>query len=346
MGVRSWPVLLLALPHATALLVRAGLAHGYKEDFQYVGKFGFSASTEELPAKIRLLAWTFIPGQRLLIYKNDDWFQAYNDEPERAVLTGEGVQTRLSSLCERRAALATVSLPVAQGAFYGEAGEVIEQDIVQEEPAFWFLALARCQEWVDALENATAGADKCMGSRQYGNVPNGVFMYYELRLYNPECAGGPTCSYWTKELSVDEHGLYEMHLFFVSMLGWLLLAQVVTMLCRWSSQTLFAMPQLAALTTGTRPRKNPAQNSAQFSDGRSTISSTAVECLRHALAIFYYSHLAATGLPRPWALLTASCCEYVATVLLTMLVLMLAKVAAQFGRRYSDAAQLFCAIIL
>ena len=252
-------VLLLALPHATALLVRAGLAHGYKEDFQYVGKFGFSASTEELPAKIRLLAWTFIPGQRLLIYKNDDWFQAYRDEPERAVLTGDGVQTRLSSLCERRAALATVSLPVAQGAFYGEAGEVIEQDIVQEEPAFWFLALARCQEWVDALENATAGADKCMGSRQYGNVPNGVFMYYELRLYNPECAGGPTCSYWTKELSVDEHGLYEMHLFFVSMLGWLLLAQVVTMLCRWSSQTLFAMPQLAALTTGTRPRNSRAK---------------------------------------------------------------------------------------
>ncbi len=257
-GRRSCAVLLLALPHATALLVRAGLAHGYKEDFQYVGKFGFSASTEELPAKIRLLAWTFIPGQRLLIYKNDDWFQAYRDEPERAVLTGDGVQTRLSSLCERRAALATVSLPVAQGAFYGEAGEVIEQDIVQEEPAFWFLALARCQEWVDALENATAGADKCMGSRQYGNVPNGVFMYYELRLYNPECAGGPTCSYWTKELSVDEHGLYEMHLFFVSMLGWLLLAQVVTMLCRWSSQTLFAMPQLAALTTGTPPRNSRA----------------------------------------------------------------------------------------
>jgi len=258
-GRRSCAVLLLALPHATALLVRAGLAHGYKEDFQYVGKFGFSASTEELPAKIRLLAWTFIPGQRLLIYKNDDWFQAYRDEPERAVLTGDGVQTRLSSLCERRAALATVSLPVAQGAFYGEAGEVIEQDIVQEEPAFWFLALARCQEWVDALENATAGADKCMGSRQYGNVPNGVFMYYELRLYNPECAGGPTCSYWTKELSVDEHGLYEMHLFFVSMLGWLLLAQVVTMLCRWSSQTLFAMPQLAALTTGARPRNSRAK---------------------------------------------------------------------------------------
>ena len=237
-------------------LVRAGLAHGYKEDFQYVGKFGFSASTEELPAKIRLLAWTFIPGQRLLIYKNDDWFQAYREEP--AQLCEQNSASCAISLCERRAALATVSLPVAQGAFYGEAGEVIEQDIVQEEPAFWFLALARCQEWVDALENATAGADKCMGSRQYGNVPNGVFMYYELRLYNPECAGGPTCSYWTKELSVDEHGLYEMHLFFVSMLGWLLLAQVVTMLCRWSSQTLFAMPQLAALTTGTRPRNSRA----------------------------------------------------------------------------------------
>ena len=330
MGVRSWPVLLLALPHATALLVRAGLAHGYKEDFQYVGKFGFSASTEELPAKIRLLAWTFIPGQRLLIYKNDDWFQAYREEP--AQLCEQNSASCAISLCERRAALATVSLPVAQGAFYGEAGEVIEQDIVQEEPAFWFLALARCQEWVDALENATAGADKCMGSRQYGNVPNGVFMYYELRLYNPECAGGPTCSYWTKELSVDEHGLYEMHLFFVSMLGWLLLAQVVTMLCRWSSQTLFAMPQLAALTTGARPRNSRAIR-RKFSDGRSTISSTAVECLRHALAIFYYSHLAATGLPRPWALLSASCCEYVATVLLTMLVLMLAKVTPRNSDR-------------
>ena len=72
---------------------------------------------------------------------------------------------------------------------------------------------------------------------------------------------------------------------------------------------------------------------AQFSDGRSTTSFTAVECLRHALAIFYYSHLAATGLPRPWALLTASCCEYVATVLLTMLVLMLAKVTPRNSDR-------------
>ena len=105
------------------------------------------------------------------------------------------------------------------------------------------------------------------------------------------------------------------------------------MLCRWSSQTLFAMPQLAALTTGTRPQ---FPQLAQFPDGRSTTSTT-VECLRHALAIFYYSHLAATGLPQPWALLTASC-EYVATVLLTMLVLMLegdrAIRTAQFGAQF------------
>ena len=244
------------------------------------------------------------------------------------------MQTR-DSLCERRTALATVSLPVAQGAFYGEAGEVIEQDIVQEEPAFWFLALARCQEWVDALENATAGADKCMGSRQYGNVPNGVFMYYELRLYNPECAGGPTCSYWTKELSVDEHGLYEMHLFFVSMLGWLLLAQVVTMLCRWSSQTLFAVPQLAALTTGARPAHFPRigiMRNSLTADPRppSQPSSACRHALANLLLLAPRRRAAAAG-----ALLTASCCEYVATVLLTMLVLMLAKVAAQFEPRNS-----------
>ena len=171
------------------------------------------------------------------------------------------------------------------------------QDIVQEEPAFWFLALARCQEWVDALENATAGADKCMGSRQYGNVPNGVFMYYELRLYNPECAGGPTCSYWTKELSVDEHGLYEMHLFFVSMLGWLLLAQVVTMLCRWSSQTLFAMPQLAALTTGARPRNSRAIRRNSLTAAPSHLDSRRVPAPRacHLLLLAPRRHRAAAA---------------------------------------------------
>ena len=63
-----------------------------------------------------------------------------------------------------------------------EAGEVIEHIIVQDTPEFWFLAIARCQEWVDVLEAATPEGDQCMGSRTYGNVPNGVFMYYELQV--------------------------------------------------------------------------------------------------------------------------------------------------------------------
>ena len=75
---------LLSLPHATALLVRAGLAHGY-EDFQYVGK---SATGVRRGAAAKSGARVDLrQGQRLLIYKNDDWFQAYRDEPERAVLT-------------------------------------------------------------------------------------------------------------------------------------------------------------------------------------------------------------------------------------------------------------------
>ena len=162
------------------------------------------------PAKILLLA-DLHPGAAAADLQERRLVQAYREEPAH----GEQNSASCASACASGAPRATASLPVAQGAFYGEAGEVIEQDIVQEEPAFWFLALARCQEWVDALENATAGADKCWLAA--GNVPNGVFMAYELRLYNPECAGGPTCSYWTKELGRRAR-LYEMHLF-VLMLG-------------------------------------------------------------------------------------------------------------------------------
>ena len=151
---------LALLSGAQAKTVRAGLIEGYKEDFKFVEKFAFSSTTPEDPGTIRLVAWTFMPGQKMLVYQNDAWFDAYL-----------GVA---SGACETRYDRATRNATIAKGTFYGEAGRVIVQEVVQDSPSFWFLALGRCQSWVSGVFNG----DSCMGEREQQEMPNGLFMYY------------------------------------------------------------------------------------------------------------------------------------------------------------------------
>lgn len=96
----------MILPLATPKIIRAGLIEGYKEEWKFVEKFAFAAATPADPGTIRLVAWTFMPGQRLLIYENDAWFDAYTQDPQS---------------CEERAALARSNASIAVGTFYGEA---------------------------------------------------------------------------------------------------------------------------------------------------------------------------------------------------------------------------------
>ena len=176
--------------------VIAGLVEGYKRDWKYVEHFAFSKASESDPATIEMLAWTFMPDQQLLVYEDGDWFKPY-----RASFSDEEVAEAGGDMCLARAERARYNMSVYKGSFYGEAGEVIRQTIVQDSPAFWFLAVGRCRQWHSSL------SDCCMGSRGGSEIPNGVFMYYELTLKNP---GG----YWYEEFSADEHGLFQMHIAF------------------------------------------------------------------------------------------------------------------------------------
>ena len=46
-----------------------------------------------------------------------------------------------------------------------------------QKPGFWFIALARCERWVRGIYDG----DSCMGERDSATIPNGVFMYYDVR---------------------------------------------------------------------------------------------------------------------------------------------------------------------
>ena len=255
---------LALLSGAQAKTVRAGLIEGYKEDFKFVEKFAFSSTTPEDPGTIRLVAWTFMPGQKMLVYQNDAWFDAYL-----------GVA---SGACETRYDRATRNATIAKGTFYGEAGRVIVQEVVQDSPSFWFLALGRCQSWVSGVFNG----DSCMGEREQQEMPNGLFMYYELIMLNP---GG----YWRKHFSYDEQGLYEMHIVFCALNLAFLVWFGGIMVTRWQESGLFSIVSLLSLV------------SLGFS-------------VRHGLVLMHYSTMANSGLSVTWAVYSSDVMEYASTV--------------------------------
>ena len=266
--------LLLSLPLATPKIIRAGLIEGYKEEWKFVEKFAFAAATPDDPGTIRLVAWTFMPGQKLLIYENDAWFDAYKQNPQT---------------CEERAALAWTNSSIAKGTFYGEAGRVILSEVSQDEPSYWFLALGRCGTWVSGVYDG----DSCMGARAQQDMPNGVFMYYELVLLNP---GG----YWRRHFSYDEQGLFEMHIVFCLLFTCVAVWFAALLLARWQSSTLFSILSLLALCCG-----------GNF--------------VRHTIVLGHYSAMASSGTGVPGALVAGDLCEYATTVATMTTLLVISK---------------------
>ena len=93
---------------------RTSLVEGYQVEFKFIAKFAFNAATEDDPGRIFLNAWTFMPGQRVLLYRNDKWFNAYDPVPRG-----------LPTSCQSRAVLADSTINVRKGDFYGQAGQVM-----------------------------------------------------------------------------------------------------------------------------------------------------------------------------------------------------------------------------
>lgn len=151
-------LLLLPLGVVHARTWSTSLVEGYQQEWKFLAKFAFAATSESDPGTIRLRAWTFMAGQKVLVYQNEDWFAAVE-----------------SGACERQASLAFSNSTVEQGAFYGEAKRVIVQRVVQPSPSYVFLALARCASWIDQAQ-----PDSCTGTRPGGGIPDGVFLYFEL----------------------------------------------------------------------------------------------------------------------------------------------------------------------
>jgi len=187
--------LMVVLQPSLGKRVLAGLSEGYKVDWKYVSHFAFSAATSHAPATIEMRAWTFMPNQRLLIYRDDDWFRAYHISEQPPTMF------RTTSRCTDRADLAQANISVYQGS-------LINVPIVQESASFWFLAIARCSAW---WADSPHSWDACMGVPPRGEaIPDGVFMYFELTLRNP---GG----FWYAEFSADEHGIVQMHCIFLGL---------------------------------------------------------------------------------------------------------------------------------
>merc|ERR1719487_1313011 len=112
------------------------------------------------------------------------------------------------------------------------------QEVVQDSPSFWFIALGRCQSWVSGVFQG----DSCMGERTSQDMPNGLFMYYELVLLNP---GG----YWTKHFSYDEQGLYETHIVFCAVNIAFVVWFAAAMMSRWQEVSLFSILTLLGMVS-------------------------------------------------------------------------------------------------
>ena len=285
-------LLLWCLPMCASRTWSTALVEGYSVEWKFVAKFAFTATTQEAPGIIHLRAWTFMSGQRVLLYENDAWFHALG-----AAHVGDGFAppTTFSDagvsipVCEARASLAFANASVRKGRFYGEAGNVITSYVVQPKPSFTFLALARCASWVNHSDD-----DSCTGTRPDGSAPNGVFLYYELMMLNPGDR------YWRAHFSADEMGLFEFHI----------AALVATIVV---ATTFIACAALRF------------DDDAYVTKLQSLASVLACLLASHLFSCVHYMHYARDGIGKPWAVLAAEGCEAGATVLLTLTILLVSK---------------------
>ena len=110
-------LLLLAPSLVHARTWRTNLVEGYQEEWKFVARFAFTPpAPDQESGGVRMNAWTFMANQRVLLYSNDDWFEAQ----QVVDVTIPGVMA-IGGVCERRASLAFANATVPQGRFYGEA---------------------------------------------------------------------------------------------------------------------------------------------------------------------------------------------------------------------------------
>ena len=65
----------LVLPLLCGRVWRTHLVEGYQQQTKFLANFAFAASTQERPASVKLTAWTFMDHQKVLLFKNDEWFR-------------------------------------------------------------------------------------------------------------------------------------------------------------------------------------------------------------------------------------------------------------------------------
>ena len=293
---RSLLIGLLLLHELAALRQFASIVEGYQQEFAYVSRFAFGptsntstvASDNEQPARLWLAAWTFMRGQRLLVYNDSRWFAAYGPDVP----------------CLERASLSALSLSIVDGGYYGRASVVV--DLVPQvpgEPQYWHLALARCREWMPPLQR---------------DEPNGIFMYYELAMTN---AGGD-------QFSADEQGLLGLHAAFTGLYGALALAFVAVVLrrlcCRATGGTGGARPSPNGLRAMLRFDTDAAALGF-FAKVQLFAALLVLHVAHHALGVARCALYAGDGVGAPWAEHASEAVGVAASVLLTLALLWISK---------------------
>ena len=187
---------------------------GFVADLQmswgYLGRFAFvrSGGRSSL-GQLQLEAVTFLPGQRLLIYKDESWFKAYPPQ-------GRG--------CKELSELADASIPIKSGVLSDSAFPLYNTYVNTRQPTFYFLAWSRCAESITPPppppmpEGCELGSGLVPTPAPAVHVPqHGTIVYFKWTTTNP---GG----LFRAHFSADEQGLFELH---IGMAGSLLLISCV-----------------------------------------------------------------------------------------------------------------------
>lgn len=291
-------LLLAALP-GDAKRIHASIVEAYREDFKFVTYFGFEKGTASTirPARIILRSWTFMEDQRVLVFRDEKWFKAYNERTS----------------CAERAALADYNYSVPTGGFYGKASTVMDvSPLVEGAPQFWYIALARCREWMHINDS---------------HVPDGVFMYYEASLTNANL----------DQFSVDEQGLLTVHMIFTCLYS-TLVAIFITIAFKRLQQILRAkrlQRAAAAPSAAARSSTSGLRALLQLDTDVTTLGFIAKVQLflsllglfiaHHVFAILHLSWYQIDGTGASWAAHASEALGHAAAVLLTLALLWISK---------------------
>ena len=306
----------------------SAIVEGYQQDFAFVARFGYAATSTlaafktfghtRSSALLKMQAWTFLEEQRLLIYTDNRWFDAY---------------MKPGLTCGERARLSTFNFTVPARGYYGTATTIIDMEPQLAAPEVWHLALARCREW------GREGHFNIPVSRE----PNGIFMYYTSHMLNEGL----------DEFSTDEVGLWSVHLIFVGWYG--LLSLHFAFVIAWRAEAakwyfvLSFIPGvgfLCASAAGRLSHSHAPANSRRQRRAVVPVTSMDTKAARefgyyakvelfffllllhsahHALALAHYERYRRYGLRHEWLATAAEVVGHAASVLLTVALLWISK---------------------